>query len=115
MTNKISLQRYIYVCHASALARGGEKLLKIVICLVVAAFSLQWMIMWIIYAKGKFSVYQKVTSKLSIGTGNLETDFPLNTIKGKICTQTIIEEFENHTKTIEFSIKPKVIMLTIGL
>ena len=56
-----------------------------------------------------------VPYKLSIGAGNLETDFPLNTIKGKICTQTIIEEFENHTKIIEFSIKPKVIMLTIGL
>ena len=45
--------RYIYVCHASTLARGGEKLLKIVVCLVVAAFNLQWTIIWMIHEPGK--------------------------------------------------------------
>ena len=38
--------RYIYVCHAVALASGGERLLKIVISVAVAAFSLQWMILY---------------------------------------------------------------------
>ena len=49
-------------------------------------------------------------------TGPLEAEFPpVNTIKGKICTKTIVEEFQNHTNSIEFSIKPKVALLTVGL
>ena len=107
------------MCHASALARGGEKLLKIVVCLVVAAFNLQWTIIWMIHEPGKglFRFIRIFSIPLLFPpTGSLESEFPpVNTIKGKICTQTIIEEFQNHTKTIEFSIKPKVGLLTIGL
>ena len=45
----------------------------------------------------------------------LEIDnFPLNTIKGKICTQTIIHEFENGDINIELSIKPKCAMFGLG-
>ena len=45
----------------------------------------------------------------------LEIDnFPLNTIKGKICTQTIIHEFENGDINIDLSIKPKCAMFGLG-
>ena len=41
-------------------------------------------------------------------------NFPINTIKGKICTQTIIHEFENGDLNIELSIKPKCAMFGLG-
>ena len=45
----------------------------------------------------------------------LEIDnFPLNSIKGKICTQTIIHEFENGDINIDLSIKPKCAMFGLG-
>ena len=41
-------------------------------------------------------------------------NFPINTIKGKICTQTTIHEFENGDLNIELSIKPKCAMFGLG-
>ena len=40
-------------------------------------------------------------------------DYPLNTIKGKICTQTYIEEFDDNFDNISFNIKPKLILFSI--
>ena len=51
----------------------------------------------------------------NIYTGNVHIDnYPLNTIKGKICSQTFIEEFEDRTDNIDYSVKPKSILLTFG-
>ena len=48
-------------------------------------------------------------------TGNVHIDnYPLNTIKGKICSQTFIKEFEDRTNNIDYSVKPKSILLTFG-
>ena len=41
-------------------------------------------------------------------------NFPINTIKGKICTQTIIHEFEHGNINIDLSIKPKCAMFGLG-
>ena len=47
--------------------------------------------------------------------GNVHIDnYPLNTIKGKICSQTFIKEFEDRTNNIDYSVKPKSILLTFG-
>ena len=41
-------------------------------------------------------------------------DYPLNTIKGKICTQTYIHEFDDVTANIKFIMQPKIILLNTG-
>ena len=47
--------------------------------------------------------------------GNLKVeDYPLNSIKGKICTQTYIEEFDDEKENVVLSIKPKIILCTLA-
>ena len=41
-------------------------------------------------------------------------DYPLNTIKGKICTQTYIHEFDDVSANIKFIMQPKIILLNTG-
>lgn len=43
--------RWVYVCYATDLALGGERILKTVIFVAVAAFSLQWIIIYPIRGK----------------------------------------------------------------
>ena len=42
-------------------------------------------------------------------------DFPLNSIKGKICTQSYIKEFETAFLDLNFSLKPKMVMIILGI
>ena len=52
---------------------------------------------------------------INIFTEMLAIDnFPINTIKGKICTQTLIHEFEHGNINIDLSIKPKCAMFGLG-
>ena len=44
-----------------------------------------------------------------------EENYPLNYIKGKICTQTFISEFYEHKENIMFSIKPKITIIAISI
>ena len=47
--------------------------------------------------------------------GNLmDESYPLNTIKGKICTKTYIVEFDQRTHYEEFNLKPKLIVWIVG-
>ena len=49
-------------------------------------------------------------------SGNLKVEnFPLDSIKGKICTQTYIEEFNDQRQNVDLSLKPKVIVYTLGI
>ena len=42
-------------------------------------------------------------------------DYPLNSIKGKICTHTYIEEFDDAFSNIDFNIQPKMIIFALSL
>ena len=60
-------------------------------------------------------VLNMTCSPMKIFTEMLAIDnFPINTIKGKICTQTIIHEFEQGNINIDLSIKPKCAMFGLG-
>ena len=43
-----------------------------------------------------------------------QANYPLNHIKGKICTKTNIHEFYEEKENIMFSIKPKVTIITLS-
>ena len=43
-----------------------------------------------------------------------EENYPLNTIKGKICTQTFIDEFDKKEDNIEFYLKPKITLISMS-
>lgn len=88
--------RYIYVGYAADLTTGGERLLNIVIGVAVTIFrcssslissfilemfSLQF---WIFYPILGYTV---------------EKDYPLNVLKGKICTRTYIDGVYYHLES----------------
>ena len=52
---------------------------------------------------------------INLWSGNLKVEnYPLNSIKGKICTQTFINEFENQEENVDMILKPKFILYTTG-
>ena len=75
---------------------GGERLLNILIGVTVTIFSLQWIIVYPVVGQAT------------------ESDYPLNHIKGKICTKTNIHEFYEEKTNILFSIKPKITIITLS-
>ena len=85
--------RYIYVCYAADLASGGERLLNMLISVVIVALCLPWVIIYPII--GNFFVQ----------------DYPLNTVKGKICSLTINKLSD---EDVLQSIKAKIILITFG-
>ena len=49
-----------------------------------------------------------------LGNVNI-ADYPLNSIKGKIFTQTYIEEFvDDDSNDLDFNLKPKFILFSFG-
>ena len=107
--------RYIYVGFAADLAAAGEKLLNILITVVVVAFSLQWIIIYPIIGRFHDLVVGKaelIHSCYVVGHASVN-NYPLHTIKGKVCTQTFIEEFDSETQNRDFNLKPKFILFTI--
>ena len=84
------------MAYAADLVSGGEKLLNILIGVTVTVFSLQWIMVYPVVGQA------------------IEEDYPLNHIKGKICTKTNIHEFYEEKKNIMFSIKPKITILTLS-
>ena len=93
---KILFSRYIYVAYAADLVSGGEKLLNILIGVTVTIFSLQWIIVYPVIGQAS------------------QPNYPLNYIKGKICTKTMIHEFYEEKENILFSIKPKITIITLS-
>ena len=75
---------------------GGEKLLNILIGVTVTIFSLQWIIVYPVVGQAT------------------QPNYPLNYIKGKICTKTMIHEFYEEKENILFSIKPKITIITLS-
>ena len=47
--------------------------------------------------------------------GNIFIDnYPLNSIKGKICSLTFIDEFEDAANNITYITKPKILIMTFS-
>ena len=102
------LSRYIYVCYAADLAAFGERLLNILVSVGILALCGPWIIIYPVI--GNNSSLSKCHMFLVLFLGNIHIEnFPLNTLKGKLCTQTLILEF-NYKE----SVKPKAILLTFG-
>ena len=99
--------RYIYVSYAADLAAFGERLLKILVTVGILALCGPWIIIYPVL--GNLTEKRNWHFKKILGNIRVE-NFPLNTLKGKICTQTLILEF-NYKE----SVKPKAILLMFGM
>ena len=100
------------MCYAADLAAGGERLLNILVSVGILALCVPWIIIYPII--GGFNI-RLLSISIYVFIGNVHIDnYPLNTIKGKICSQTFIKEFEDRTNNIDYSVKPKSILLTFG-
>ena len=107
------------MCYAADLAAGGERLLNILVSVGILALCVPWIIIYPIIGGFIFLfislLYLHIYISIYVFTGNVHIDnYPLNTIKGKICSQTFIKEFEDRTNNIDYSVKPKSILLTFG-
>ena len=89
--------RGIYVRYATGLVTNGTKLFHILVCCVSGTFTLQWL--------GIQPLYYW-----------LMVDNPMKTtLKGQICTRTQLTIFEDINKTINFSIKSKLLIITFSV
>ena len=89
--------RFIYVRYATGLVKNGTKLFHILVCCVSGTFTLQWL--------GIQPLYYW-----------LMVDNPMKTtLKGQICTRTQLTIFEDINKTINFSIKSKLLIITFSV
>ena len=105
--------RYIYVRFASDLASSGDKLFKILVSVSILTFCLQWLIIYPVV--GNIISVNCLRININLWSGNLKVEnYPLNSIKGKICTQTFINEFENQEENVDMILKPKFILYTTG-
>ena len=105
--------RYIYVRFASDLASSGDKLFKILVSVSILTFCLQWLIIYPVV--GNIISVNCSRININLWSGNLKVEnYPLNSIKGKICTQTFINEFENQEENVDMILKPKFILYTTG-
>ena len=103
------------MCYAADLAAGGERLLNILVSVGILALCVPWIIIYPIIGDLNISIYLWLYLSIYKFKGNVHIDnYPLNTIKGKICSQTFIKEFEDRTNNIDYSVKPKSILLTFG-
>ena len=75
---------------------NGKKLLHILVCCATGAFSVQWL--------GSHLQFLYTVE-----------NYPMNVLKGYICTQTKIHQFEDAHINISFSIKPKLAISFTGL
>ena len=95
ITVEILESEFQYTRYASGLVIEGRNLLYFLLILCSFLFGLKWIIFWPIL--GNF--YQE--------------DFPVNIVKGKICTMTRLEVTESNRK--DLSIKPKLLLVTACL
>ena len=87
--------RFVYVRYANGLIMNGKKLFHILVCCVTGAFLFQWLDIQPL----QYHFFLK--------------DYPMNLLKGYICTKTMIHG-DVHTN-IDFSIKPKLIIISCSL
>ena len=89
--------RFIYCRFAHGLVNDESKLFTKLILVATFFFTLHWLLVW------------PVQYTLNAGT-NYE-----NTIKGRICTQSLIPEFLEKSVNIKFSVKPKLLSFSMTL
>ena len=87
--------RFIYARYATGLVTEGMRLFHGLVFVFIGIFSLQLLLIWPI----QYTFFVK--------------EYPLNMIKGKICTQTNIVEFDEEKSNVDFSIKPKILIITL--
>ena len=92
--NGIIFCRFIYIRYANGLVTNGKKLLHILISCITGAFTFQWI--GIQPLKYRFS----------------NDNYPMNLLKGYICTKTKIPLIEDVDMSINFSIQPKLITIS---
>ena len=88
--------RFIYARYATGLEAMGKKLFHGLVCLVKTTFCLQWLLFYPI--KNLF----------------LAENYPLNTVQGRICAKTNVNQFSDVDNNHHFSIKPKLIVIIFG-
>ena len=88
--------RFIYARYATGLETIGKRLLHGLVYIVTTTFCLQWLLIY------------------PIKNILLEENYPLHVIQGHLCTKTKMVQFGDSEKNKDFSIRPKLLMITFS-
>ena len=98
---------------AADLASSGEKVLNLVTVVVIMAFSVLFLTH---LGQGNLRILLGQTDSINQFLAYVKNDdYPVYSIKGKICTQTFIDEFVKQTSNhVDFNLKPKFLLSSVG-